>query len=273
MPNPDESYLKLLSDFENELENRAKFPDPKKSENFKKIIERLADPESYKSMLDAINSEPFKHFLTKEFLTNHFKENYNKMNQAAINQANYLIEKYMEIMNPESEVEKEYNLTLNLKILKDKIIENIKDGTCVELDNFPDNIKPLAKQMEAIFRERILLSPKKPEEKYTLDDYRSRIVAAHKSLTEPRTAENGKKYTDLEIITKDPSPVTTAFKKAYYAVANALFMITSPSLLMRTQDSNVSNRHSFWKPPSDNLKKSVKDVEEDLHLTTPKKPR
>ncbi|MCC2667193.1 MAG: hypothetical protein K0S63_1109, partial [Gammaproteobacteria bacterium] len=147
MPELKQSHLDLLRDFENELENRAKFPDPKKSEKFTRIIEKLADPQLYKFMKDAVYSDSYTHSKAKNFLRKYFKKNYNKMLQAAQNQVKDLLEKYMKIVSSSSEEQKK-QLIKSLKIM----LDNITYGLSID-PKFPSDVKPLAEQIEAVSRE------------------------------------------------------------------------------------------------------------------------
>ncbi len=257
----------FFKDIKGHREDPSNFPDPQKSEHFKEIIKRLVNPDTYDSMKSAIDSKDTPPAL-KKFWEGHFQTAYENMLESATKQGNHLAKEYSKRMMDPTKPKEQKSLLSALQI----IMGNIKHGKFTDVNkiDLPDDIKPLAEQMEAVFREIAILKSPKSVLEDDLDHHRNRVVAAYKSLTE---VANGKKRSDFEIITKDPSPVTTAFKKAYYAVANALSIV--PSLLRRNQNSNLSSRHSiFGKSPHPDLKKSVKDVKKDLELTTtPRNPR
>ncbi|MCE3238534.1 MAG: hypothetical protein K0R24_1515 [Gammaproteobacteria bacterium] len=256
---------RIVGRFLAKYKKNPKSPDLKKNQHFKEIIKKLADPGTYEPMKEAIYSRKNEKF--QDFVEDYFRDALDIIMRAAEIQKGHFLEKYEEAIEKYEEAIKKHenqNPPFDPPHIIRKKIE-LGKHTEININNYPKDMQPLIEQMQALSRTMYELRIERQlGEKTILDHYRNRLIAVHESLTK---ATNEKKYTDLEIITKDPNPSTAAFnfKEKYYAAANAVSMITFPLPSMREKNSIISSRYSFFrKPSSHDLKKPVEDVEKDL---------
>ena len=182
-----------------------------------------------------------------EDILRYFQGKYEKMCRAADMQTNELVDKYIQCTKGE----------------KKPLLQGIRNGIEIkELEGVPPLI---VMQINALDREyaQLQIFVKNKD----LDFYSARILAAHASLSRQNMTINEKgkgkesRYTDLEIIKKNHSRITTGFVNVYYLITSVFV----PLAIYRALNSKKTRGHyKFWKSLSYDVKKSAKKVEKSL---------
>lgn len=153
---------------------------------------------------------------------------------------------------------------------KDTIKKKLLNGERIKKKNFSKEINIL---LDKINERSDAIAKAKLDPRKNLAYYRDGVIAAHTYLTAEQTRKGGKKYTNLEIIKKDLSPVTRFFEKVFHAVSTALIIGAGFTIARAVVSKQKSGTYEFWKTKGDRLVGgSVKETEKDLGIT-PKKHR